>query len=100
MPDKAIDLLDEAAFSPAAGPGAPAELKALGGGYSPPPGNGRRHCRPGLRKPPSTETPSPTSAGSWNWNASAGRPGRKIPWSPPRTWPRRSPSGPGFPSPA
>ena len=52
------------------------------------------------RKPPSTETPSPTSAGSWSWNASAGRPGRKIPWSPPRTWPRRSPSGPGFPSPA
>ncbi|MFR2155926.1 MAG: hypothetical protein ACLS43_01640 [Evtepia gabavorous] len=28
----------------------PAELKALGGGYSPPPGNGRRHCRPGLRE--------------------------------------------------
>ena len=112
LPDKAIDLLDEACSDVNLHNETLARLAAVRKEradlakekellLSPPPGNGTTPLPARTtRKPPSTETPSPTSAGSWSWNASAGRPGRKIPWSPPRTWPRRSPSGPGFPSPA
>ena len=96
LPDKAIDLMDEAA--------AQARLQALGRsrpwrpGSAPPPRSGTRPSPPRTtRPPPAAGTPRPTSAGSGKPPGPGGRPAGRPPPSPGRTWPAPSPSGQASP---
>ena len=102
LPDKAIDLLDEAASQArlqALEP--PAELKARERRVQSAARErddaiaGQDYEKAAQYRDAESDFRRELELERFRWQA-----GQKNPWSPPRTWPRRSPSGPGFPSPA